>query len=80
MSHLNTKPLLGLTRNTPGVPSRLHIWSRDALCCFSLGSLVLICNSGYEHAVLLAKTWLGFSKPENTSKWSLEWQPEPGRL
>lgn len=39
--------------------------------------LVLIFNSLYEHAVLLAMSWLVSSKPESTSEWSLAWQPEP---
>lgn len=34
-------------------------------------------NSLYEHAVLLAMSLLVSSKPENTSEWSLAWQPEP---
>lgn len=38
-----------------------------------------IFNSLYEHAVLLAMSWLVAGKPENTSEWSLAWLPEPRR-
>lgn len=40
-------------------------------------SLVLIFNTLYEHAVLPVMSWLVAGKPENTSEWSLAWQPEP---
>lgn len=36
-----------------------------------------IFHSLYEHAVLLAMSWLVVGKPENTSEWSLAWPPEP---
>lgn len=80
---LNTQLLLiSLTCNTPRIPSpATHLVVGYALCplfvCVCTCLLVLIFNSLYERAVLLAMSWLVSSKPESTSKWSLAWQPEP---
>lgn len=50
------------------------------LVCLCTCSLIWIFNSGYEHAVLLAMSWLVFSKPENTSEWNVAQQPDPSRV
>lgn len=81
---LNTKLLLiSLTCNTPRIPSlATHRGVRCTLfpLFVSLLMYVFACFDFtllYEHAVLLAMSWLVSSKPENTSEWSLAWQPEP---
>lgn len=81
---LNTKLLLiSLTCNTPratftGYTSGHLMWLflLSPFVCLCTSLLILTFNSGYEHAVLLVMSWIVFSKPENTSKWSLARQPE----